>query len=91
MGRVKASLAQLIGRTISAVVVTENDHSEPQSQLFLVFRDGTSFEFWVDGSDLSMASRIDESGLDEVVRIARERPGNKLHVFDGERKEGVEA
>ena len=88
MGRVKDSLADLVGRTISSVVVTKNNETEPQSQLFLIFQDGTSFEFWVDGAQLSMASKIDDESLDDVIRLARERPGNDVFVFDRTGKRG---
>ena len=85
MGRVKDSLSELLGKTISPAVVTRNGDSEPRSQLFLVFDDGTSFEFWVDNDVISMASKTDNETLDQVLRLARKRKGSRVHVFDGDK------
>ena len=54
MGRIKKSLLSIVGKTLRAVVVCQRPGSEPESQLFLVFKDGTSFEIWVDQSQFSM-------------------------------------
>ena len=82
MGRIKDSLHQLVGKTIQSVVVCGNPSSEPKAQLFLVFKDGTSFEFWVDQGHLSMASKVDEEDLEKVVSLARQREGTAVHVVE---------
>jgi hypothetical protein len=82
MGRIKESLRQVLGKTIKAVVVCRNPESEPKYQLFLVFKDGTSFEFWVDQNQLSMASKVDDEDLARVVELANQREGTDVHVFE---------
>jgi hypothetical protein len=51
------------------VVVARNADSDPRNQVFLVFSDGTSFEFW--GENFSCAGGVDRKGLEEVIRYAK--------------------
>jgi hypothetical protein len=78
MFRVKDSLNDIIGKTLSGVVVCKNGS---RRQLFLAFDDGTSFEFWVNGEDISMASRPDNADLKRVVSILAQEPNNQFVVF----------
>lgn len=41
----KTGVGDIIGKTISGVVVAENKRN-PRQQVFLVFSDGTYLEFW---------------------------------------------
>lgn len=77
--RVKDSLKQVIGKTLSGVVVCRNPD---RSQLFLAFEDGTSYEFWVSDVDLSMASRIDQQSLQMVIEVLGREAHNKFELFD---------
>ena len=88
MAKVKDSVQGLVGKTIDAVVLTRNFENQPQSQLFLCFEDGTSYEMWVDNDLIQMASRLDEEGLEEVTQHLRNRDGTTMFIFDksGRRK-----
>ena len=86
--RVKDSLEGLLGKTIRAVVVTKNAKSRPRSQLFLIFDDGESFEFWADGEDIAMASKVDVEDLDEVIRLVSTRKSNDIYVYDWKGRRG---
>jgi hypothetical protein len=77
--KVKDSLSQLIGKTLSGVVVCRNPN---RSQLFLAFEDGTSYEFWVSDADLSMASGIDQQSLEMVIEVLGRESRNEFVVFD---------
>jgi hypothetical protein len=56
----------IVGKTIAHLVVKKRPEPvQPRSQLFLVFTDGTYYEFFTDG-DLAGASAIDRGGLAEV-------------------------
>ena len=44
----KDGLKEIIGRQIAAVVVASSDKRSPRNQVFLVFSDGSNFEFWGD-------------------------------------------
>src|SRR5258705_2490789 len=50
--------AQIVGKTIAAVVLAANKRA-PEQQVFLVFSDGTSFEFW--GSAFSCCAGLDSA------------------------------
>jgi hypothetical protein len=77
--RVKDSLKQVIGKTLSGVVVCRNPK---RSRLFLAFEDGTSFEFWVPDDDFSMAKGIDQQSLQMVIEILGRESRNEFVVFD---------
>ena len=57
---------QILGKTISGIVVKENTnaYSRPQSQVFLMFTDGTYYEIY---GDLSFTGGIDRGGQQEVL------------------------
>jgi hypothetical protein len=64
---VNPGLAQVVGRRISGVVVAEGPRA-PRQQVFLVFDDGTRFEFW--GEWFSCCSGVTKSdGLAEYVEM----------------------
>ena len=81
MGRIRDELSQIVGKTISHVVVVKNPTAHfPKSQLVLVFQDGTSYEFWANEEDLSMGGGLDSYGVDQVVELARRNADSKIHV-----------
>jgi hypothetical protein len=65
---VKDGLAKIIGRRIAGVVVARSPRG-PKRQVFLVFEDGTRFEFW--GENFSCCSDVDKAaGLADYVEMA---------------------
>lgn len=71
----KDGLKYLIGKRIAGVVVATSKHS-PRQQVFLVFSDGSRFEFY--GENFSCCSGLDDartiqryvdSGQGEIVRV----------------------
>ena len=71
----KNGLKDIIGKQITAVVVASSDRA-PKQQVFLVFADGTHFEFW--GESFSCCSGLDpaegiepyvESGAGKIVSV----------------------
>lgn len=61
----KDGIQQTIGKTITGIVVGYNARRDPTNQVFLVFDDGTYFEFW--GAQFSCASGVDRGGVAEAV------------------------
>jgi len=60
----KNGLKGIIGKQIAAVVVASG--RAPRQQVFLVFADGTRFEFW--GEGFNCRSRLDSAaGIEEYV------------------------
>lgn len=77
-------MEKIIGKTISGVIVKENNYGgSPRAQLFLMFDDDTYYEFYVSGdklnstSDIDMGSRADvrrymDEGMDTIVDLHAE-------------------
>lgn len=61
----KNGLREIIGKTITDVVVAYNKHRDPANQVFLVFDDGTYFEFW--GAQFNCNSGVDRGGMAAVT------------------------
>jgi hypothetical protein len=59
----KDGVRQIVGKSISGVVVAETPRAL-RRQVFLVFTDNTHFEFW--GDSLTGAGGVDTGGLEEV-------------------------
>lgn len=83
----KDGLKYLVGKRIAGVVVASSKRS-PQNQVFLVFTDGTRFEFY--GADFSCCSGLDDargikdtiaSNRGEIERVYHERRGRKEHAL----------
>jgi hypothetical protein len=55
---------QLVGKTIAHIVLKAGD--SPASQLFLLFTDGTYYEFF--GGPIAGANGIDRGTLEDVLR-----------------------
>ena len=71
-GEMRGAAPGIVGKTIAHVVVTKRP-SKPMSQLFLVFTDGTYYEFFSPLGDLEGASAIDKGGLEDVRRYGGDR------------------
>lgn len=84
MVRAKDSLSDIIGKTISSVVVAENRQSEPRVQVFLVFSDNTSFEIWSNDKDLSVASGVDKCDKDRIIEVLKNRQETQIWTFESD-------
>jgi hypothetical protein len=70
-------LQEIVGKTIQHVVVKKGE-AYPQSQLFLVFSDGSSMEFY--GSDMNNERGVWPGG--GIDRVKSYMSGNKIvHEF----------
>lgn len=74
----KTGLEEIIGKTISAVVVAENKNHEPHDQVFLIFPDGTYFEFY--GDQFSCCAGIDDGDVAKACSYA-ERGGATIRAI----------
>ena len=73
----KDGLKFIVGKTIAGVVVAKSKRS-PHIQVFLIFPDGSRFEFW--GDEFSCCA-----GLDSAARIphyVRSNRGEIVDVYD---------
>jgi hypothetical protein len=71
-GEMRAAAPGMVGKTIAHVVVKHRP-KRPLSQLFLVFTDGTYYEFFCADGWIVGASAIDVGGLDDVRRYGGEQ------------------
>ena len=60
-------LKVILGKTIQAVVIRSGDHN-PKDQVFLVFDDGTAYEFY--GAEINSASGLDSGGKAAALKYA---------------------
>ena len=73
----KSGVKQIIGKTISGVVVKESKNS-PRTQLFLLFNDGTYYEFYSGLGDICGAGGVDRGGIHEVNQYLSGSPDRKI-------------
>ena len=73
----KPGLAQIVGRTISRIVVAQATYG-PGTQVVLEFEDGTSFELY--GTQFSCASGVDQPGYSLGTLIEQRRPQSVIAV-----------
>lgn len=64
----KAGVADIVGKQITGVVVADNERP-PRQQVFLLFSDGTSFEFY--GDQFSCTGGLDRHDAADAIRYAR--------------------
>lgn len=64
----KRGLAEIMGRTIVGVVAAENSKSPPHRQVFLVFSDGTYFEFH--GDSFTCNNGVNAGGITTATNYA---------------------
>ena len=79
--RIKNSLSDFIGKTISGIVVAEYPEGNPINRIFLTFSDGTALETWQDYDILHMSHAPDFGAVDKAVDILERREGAKIQVF----------
>lgn len=65
----KPAVKNIIGKEITGVFVREASSWQyrPQTQLFLIFSDGTYYEFYSD-SNITGAGGVDKGGIEEVKK-----------------------
>lgn len=63
---VKNAIKGIVGKTISGVLVSENPR-QPYTQVFLVFSDGTYYEFY---GMVNSAAGVNRGGIEEAERYA---------------------
>ena len=61
----KSGVQKIIGKRIKGVVLKKLPN-RPHSQLYLIFPDGTYFEFYTDGDQICATSAPYEGGLQEA-------------------------
>ncbi len=69
VGRVKSEVKQIIGKRISGLVmkVAKNHNQPPRHQLFLLFDDGTYYEFYAHDCEISTTGGVVRGNLDDVL------------------------
>lgn len=82
----KDGLREVFGRRIARVVVGHNPNASPHDQVFLIFEDGASFEFY--GENFSCAAGLDH-GLD-VEAYIRKGGGKVTAVYQPPIRTGPE-
>ena len=75
----KDGVKQTIGKTIRRVVVAGNT-SPPQRQVFLVFDDGTYFEFW--GDSFTGAGGILNGDIDEIASYIAKMGAHITDIYE---------
>ena len=79
--RSEEAFAAIVGKIVSGVVVADNEHGTPQSQIFFTFRDGTAFELWGDEAAIGTGSGLDRQSVDEIARNLKKREGTTIRTF----------
>jgi hypothetical protein len=64
-GLCKPEIAEIVGKRIAGVVVKENSNLSPPRQVFLIFDDGTNFEFYAN-STVTWTAGVRPGGPDWV-------------------------
>ena len=65
---IRKVLPQLVGKTISHIVMKEG--SGPAAQLFLVFDDGSYYEFYSD-APIDGAGAVERGGVETVIEYGK--------------------
>lgn len=77
----QSGLADLVGRRIVAVTVTESE-GPPRLQLFLTLDDGRYYEVWSREADIGFGSMSYDGGLQEVHSEGRRDAEIVFEVVD---------
>jgi hypothetical protein len=69
VGRVKSEVKQIIGKRISGLVIkaAKNKNQPPRHQLFLLFDDGTYYEFYAHDCEISTTGGVIQGNIDDVL------------------------
>lgn len=79
--RIRNSLSDFIGKTISGIVTAEFQNGNPINQIFLTFSDGTALETWQDDDVIHMSHAPDFGTVDKALEILERREGAKIQIF----------
>lgn len=74
----KNGVSKILGKTITNVVVASKE-KPPRQQVFLVFSDGTYFEFY--GAQFNCAAGIDRGGVADAVKCAEGMGAKITNVY----------
>ena len=74
----KDGVKDIVGKTITSVVVGSGD-MPPRAQVFLIFTDGTSFEFY--GEAFSCCGGLDRQDVNSAQRYIRKAGGSVNDVY----------
>jgi hypothetical protein len=72
------TLQEVIGKTICSIVFRSGRNVNPEAQLFLVFDDGTYFEFY--GQEIDFVRSLSEGDVIKAVDYARKFSSDVLVV-----------
>lgn len=64
--KMQSYLAQMLGKTVKAVLVKQCEQGSLREQVFLVFDDDTYFEFYSRDGTIEAAKGLKSGSLDEV-------------------------
>ena len=78
----KESLKEVIGKTIRSVIFRSGLDANPETQLFLVFEDGTYFEFY--GQEIGCVRSLSEGGISKAMDYASKFSRKLLVVNNNE-------
>jgi hypothetical protein len=71
---VKSAVREIVGRTIAGVVVKEGDgKGPPSSQVFLLFSDGTFYEFYSSFNEVIGVGGVCKGSLNDVRKYMTPR------------------
>ena len=63
----KDGVRQIIGKRIAGIVAKKSNGRSPKSQVFLLFDDGTYYEFWSPDGEITGISGIRYGGKEAVL------------------------
>ena len=78
----KDHIRDIVGKTITGVIVAKKENDLPRHQVFLVFSDDTYFEFY--GSDFCCAGGVDKGGYVAARDYAERSMKAKITAVYGE-------
>src|SRR4051794_13923168 len=68
LSRTALGLNQLVGKTITGIVITERA-SRPRGQVFIACSDNTYYEFFSIDSSIEGLSYVAEGGIEEIMAL----------------------
>jgi hypothetical protein len=82
----KNGIRQIIGKSVSGVVLAENDERSPRTQLFLTFSDGTYLEIW--GDEFTYAGAFDRGTIETASAYAKKFGSRITEIHPSPASEG---
>jgi hypothetical protein len=76
----KDNAHQIVGKTIIGVIIKKTKHNRPpRSQLFLIFDDHTSYEFYSDAA-INPTGGLDKMSFNDVYKYMGEQMKTVFHA-----------